>query len=72
MDFYKKTVQTILNAVLELSKSRCLRTDDLQQFYMEEENENKVATSGSSGSSYLQGTLMSLTEFIRRYMPWNQ
>ena len=71
MDFYMKTVQTILNAVLELSKSRCLRTDDLQQFY-KEESENKVATSGSAGSSYLRGTLMSLTEFIRRYMPWNQ
>ena len=51
MDFYMKTVQTILNAVLELSKSRCLRTDDLQQFY-KEESENKVATSGSAGSSY--------------------
>ena len=67
MDFYQKTVQTILNSVVEMSKSRCLRTEHLQQFYAEEDN--KVA---SSAGSYLGGTLMSLTEFIRRYMPWNQ
>ena len=67
MDFYQKTVQTILNSVVEMSKSRCLRTEHLQQFYAEEDNK-----AASSAGSYLGGTLMSLTEFIRRYMPWNQ
>merc|ERR1711894_668780 len=50
MEFYQQIVQTLLNSIIELSKSQCLRSEDLSGFF---------------GSS-----LLSLTEFIRQYMPW--
>ena len=67
MDFYEHTVQTLLNTVLEMSKSQCLNTNDLNLFYSHLDEENQVAT---SNGSFLGGSLLSLTDFIRRFMPW--
>ena len=68
MKFYKHTVQTLLNTMLEMSKSQCLNTDHLDGFYDNQEtNSNQItAPTGSD----LTGSLLSLTEFLRRYMPW--
>jgi len=66
MDFYEHTVQTLLNTMLEMSKSQCLNTEHLNLFYSDLE-ENQVAT---SNGSFLGGSLLSLTDFIRRFMPW--
>ena len=67
MDFYENTVQTLLNTMLEMSKSQCLNTNDLSQFYSELDENNQVAT---SNGSFLGGSLLSLTDFIKRFMPW--
>jgi len=67
MDFYEHTVQTLLNTMLEMSKSQCLNTNDLSQFYSELDENNQVAT---SNGSFLGGSLLSLTDFIKRFMPW--
>ena len=68
MGFYKHTVQTLLNTMLEMSKSQCLNTNHLDGFYeIQETNWNEIATSAGSD---LTGPLLSLTEFLRRYMPW--
>lgn len=65
MEFYTQIVQALLNTVIEMSKSQCLRSEDLLGFYSEvDEN-----TSTSKGS-FLGGSLLSLTDFIRQYMPW--
>ena len=65
LDFYLQTVQTLLNTMLEMSKSQCMNTNDLKIFY--EENGNEVA---ASGGTFLGGSLLTLAEFIKRYMPW--
>jgi len=67
MDFYEHTVQTLLNTILEMSKSQCLNTNDLNLFYSHLDEENHVAT---SNGSFLGGSLLSLTDFIRKFMPW--
>ena len=69
MDFYQQIVQTLLNSVLEMSKSQCLRTEDLTGFYSEIEEQNNETSSASKGQ-FFGNSLISLTEFIRRYMPW--
>jgi len=67
MDFYEHTVQALLNTMVEMSKSQCLNTNYLNLFYSELEENNQVAT---SNGSFLGGSLLSLTDFIRRFMPW--
>ena len=68
MDFYQHIVQSLLSTIIELSKSQCLRSEDLTSFYQEEDQSNNV--SAASSGSFLGGSLLSLTEFIRRFMPW--
>ena len=67
MDFYEHTVQALLNTMVEMSKSQCLNTNYLNLFYSKLEENNQVAT---SNGSFLGGSLLSLTDFIRRFMPW--
>ena len=67
MDFYKRIVQTLLNTMLEMSKSQCLNTDNLGSFYSEN-SANEIPA--SSKGTDLSGSLLTLTEFLRKYMPW--
>ena len=65
MDFYVHFVQTLLNTMLEVSKSQCLNTDHLTDFY-EEDNNGAMTSKGS----FLSGSLLTLADFIRKFMPW--
>jgi hypothetical protein len=65
MPFYKHIVQTLLNTMIEMSKSQCLRNEDLTGFYRNADDQNEV-----NSAQFLGGSLLSLTQFLRRYMPW--
>ena len=67
MDFYQHTVQALLNSMLEMSQAQCLNTEDLNLFYSVEEEQNQIA---NSRGTFLGGSLLSLTDFIKKYMPW--
>ena len=69
MGFYQHVVQTLLSSVIELSKSTCLNTDDLAGFYSLNEV-NEASSASSSKTSFYGESLMTLTQFLRRFMPW--
>ena len=72
MEFYQQIVQTLLNSIIELSKSQCLRSEDLSGFYSELDQISSSSSTGSSATKngFFGSSLLSLTEFIRQYMPW--
>ena len=69
MEFYQQIVQTLLNSIIELSKSQCLRSEDLSGFYSELDQISSSSTA-STKNGFFGSSLLSLTEFIRQYMPW--
>ncbi len=74
MTFYQHIVQTLLNSVIELSKSVCLRTEDLSGFYSLNEvatsEEDSEASSATANKNIYTESLLTLTQFLRRFMPW--
>lgn len=80
-DFYKIVVQALLNTVVEVSRSACLNTEHLTNFYQHfdkentiiiDDDDNNATSSGSSKTSngFVQESMLTLSQFIKLFMPF--